>query len=379
MRNTSKKEVLSEFLSNRNTLIELIIVAIIIGIGIEFLSSSLFDIIAPNYKNLLFLLLGTLMCLSALVFFFVKFFGVKNIQKEIKGFFIINKESNEIVSIDNYDFASHLKRNIEAAILEDMAIKIDWEDSSFKYDSTVEKRERGMKIINEMVEYFILETISTHLSYFFNRDDIDKSKLVKLSRNDIPSSILLSNQFLELFSKPMEQRAAFKTEKKPENKNKDKTGKIVACYSNGAIYQHFDLILPKDSTIDKDKNGYIVVATKRFILKYKSKFVGFNTNCPIKYEEYYLGLTDFRRYSTFQIDIDFEFNLKFGALLKQSGWDIYNWVDSLLETLDKKISKREYFEKINWNKAYVIIKSLKKDSSKTQQIQTHYTARIDEN
>lgn len=359
MTEINKEKILNRFLSNRRNLVELIIVAIILGFGIEFLSSSLFEKITASHKNLCFFIVGILMCLISLGFFFCKFFGVKKISKKIEGFLIIDKENNEIISIDNYDFAWTLDRNLKVAIAENEAIKIDWENSSFKYDVAKEKRQKGMDLINELTEYYILETMSTHLTDFFNRSDIDKSQLVELNRNDIPS-ILLSNQFLELFSKPMEQRAAFK-EKGIGDENNKSTRKIVASYTKDAMFQHFDFILPKNSKVSKDRDGYIVISTKRLTLKYKSKFAGFSFVCPIGYEEYYLGLKkDYRKYSTYEVDIDLEFELKFGSLLMRNGWETYNWVDSLLAKIEKKISKKEYFAKIDWDKAYVIIKSTKK-------------------
>ncbi len=358
MADIKQKKVLSEFLSNRGNLIELIVVAIILGTGIEFLSSSLYAKININHKNLYFFIAGVLSCLLSIGFFFVKFFGIKKVNKNIKGFLIIDREKNEIISIDNYDYARTLERNLKAAIAEDKAIKIDWEDVSFKYDTTKEKRQKGLRIINELTEYYILETMSTHLTDFFNLNNIDKGQLIELNRNDIPS-ILLSNQFLELFSKPMEQRAAFKEERKSENGDKKPIGKVVASFSKGAIFQHFDFILPKDSQITKDKDGYIIIKTKRLTLKYKSKFAGMGSVCPLGYEEYYLNLKDHRKYATYQVDIELEFELKFGALLMRNGWDTYNWVDSLLEKIEKEISKKEYFDKIDWDKAYVIIKATK--------------------
>jgi hypothetical protein len=358
MKNTKQKRVLSEFLSNRGNLIELIIVAIILGIGIEFISSSLYDKITINHKNLYFFIAGILFCFFSIGYFFSKFFGIKKVNKNIKGFLIIDKENNEIVSIDNYDYARTIERNLKAATSEDKAIKMDWDDSSFRYDATKEKRQKKFRIINELTEYYVLETMSTHLTDFFNQNNIDKGQLVELSRNDIPT-ILLSNQFLELFSKPMEQRAAFKNEKNIENEDKKPVGKIVASFSNGAIFQHFDFVLPKDSQINKEKDGFIVIKTKRLTLKYKSKFAGAGSVCPIGYQEYYLGIKDHRRYSTYQIDIELEFELKFGALLMRNGWDTYNWVDSLLEKIEKRISKKDYFDRIDWDKAYVIIKSTK--------------------
>lgn len=359
MKEIKQNKILNEFLTNRGNLIEFVIVAIIIGIGINFLSSSIYSMVSICNKDLYFIFTGLILCLLSILFFFNKFFGVKKTHKTITGFLIIDKDINEIVHIDNYDFARTLTRNLKAAITEDKAIKMDWENSSFKYDATQEKKKKGQKIISELTEYYVLETMSTHLTDFFNLNNIDKEQLVELERNDIPS-ILLNNQFLELFSKPMDRRASFK---KTENENSKPAGKVVASFSNGAIFQHFDFVLPKNSQITKDKNGYIEIKTKRLTLKYKTFFAGMGTVSPLGYEEHYLNLTDRKKFSTYRVDIELEFEIHFGTLLLKNGWNYYNWVDSLLEKLENKISKSAYFDRIDWDKAFVIIKTTKDRNS----------------
>jgi hypothetical protein len=49
-----ENKILNKFLLNRENFIEIIIVAIILGIGIEFISSSLYSKIDLPHKNLYF-------------------------------------------------------------------------------------------------------------------------------------------------------------------------------------------------------------------------------------------------------------------------------------------------------------------------------------
>ena len=357
MSTNKQKSILNDFLSNRGDLIELIIVAIALGLGIEFLASALYNKATIQNKDTYFLAIGLIISISCIGFFFIKFFSNKKISKQIKAFIIINIDSNQIISIDNYDFARTLERDLKAATTEDRAIEMDWNDASFNYDAPKAKREKAYKIINELTEYYILETISTHLTDFFNKDTIRKEEIMELSRNDIPS-ILLSNQFLELFSKPIEQRAVFKENEKPNKNTKKPIGRVIAIYSKGAIFQHFDLKLPKNSNISKDKEGFITIKTKRLSLKFKSRFSGMGTILPMGFEKYYLDIEDRIKNHSYEINIDFEFELNFGSLLLRNGWNYYNWVDSLLAKIEDKTSKNKYFKKISWNKAYATIKAI---------------------
>ena len=73
---------------------------------------------------------------------------------------------------------------------------------------------KGHQLIIEATEYYVLEKLSSHLTDYFNRPHFDEQELHTFARNDIPD-VLLSNRFLELFSKPMEDRPLFSTEDSP--------------------------------------------------------------------------------------------------------------------------------------------------------------------
>lgn len=162
MKESSQKKVLKEFLNNRGSLIEIIIVAIILGIGIEFLS---------------------------ITYFSLSFRGQKS-NEGIDSFILIDTIKKSIVPITNYDYLNRISRDLDSATVEDEALKIDWEESISQDNKSKDKEQKFTSLINQLTEYYILETISTHLTDFFNGSKLDKDQIVEFDRNDIPAILL---------------------------------------------------------------------------------------------------------------------------------------------------------------------------------------------
>ncbi|MBU0711198.1 hypothetical protein KKA87_04650 [bacterium] len=353
-----KNKVIKDFLNKRRNQTEFILIALSLCLGLVLLC----NVSSYNHNDTFSIITGLILCSLSIYYFIIKISVVKN-KKNIKGFIIIDNENNEIIPIENYDYVNNISRNLKSAIIEDNAIKIELENAGFKSGSDKEKKQKGIKIINELTEYYILNTISTHLTDYFNNNKIEKEKLVEFSRNDIPL-ILLNNRFLELFSKPIDKRPIFKKHGfksdrliiiKDSNKNLVSVKKV--SQSNIFRFQSFKIVLPEDSKITKDLDGSIVIENKRIILKFKTIFEG-NTVLPIGFEKYFLDLHDIFRYDAFQVNIIFEFKLKFGAVFLINRLDF--WINSLIDKIEKKISKEKYFNKIEWDKTFVILKSLEK-------------------
>lgn len=350
----NKNYFLQSILNNRKSFIELIAAAIIIGFGVSLAASSLLEYCDFKNKNLLLLCTGILLFLMGLGYFVVKLFGEKSFSKTLDGFFIVNFIKKEVVSIDSHDYSYELNKILNCGFSEDKALKKIWDNINFKQKD--KSFNDFLKIINEATEYYLLEKLSTHLTDFFNNKKYDKKELVEYERNDIPD-IFLKNRFLELFSKPMEQREAFVSEKL-ETTNDDSLGAIVTNFSNGAMYSRFDMTLPKNSKLQRNKDGSISIITDRFTIKLRTIISGSNTYIPWEFCKIYLGI-DYENYcaliSTYELDITF----KFGSLFKTMGWHYYDWIDSFIVSLEENFEEDYFFKsKIEWSKAYTILKPL---------------------
>lgn len=357
-------EFLQNILNNKKNLIELVAAAIAIGLGVNFIASSLFDFFDFKNKNLTFLLIGILLTLIGFIYYLNKFFGRKKFSKNINGFFILDKKNAKIIDIDNYDYANKLANNLKYAFTEDAALRNTWKKIDF--DDIFKKNRQFLKIINEASEYYLLEKLSTHLSVYFNDSKFNNDELTEYERNDIPD-VLLKNRFLELFSKPMEQRESFISDEEIDgvfeykrNGKKKSVGKIVSSFRNGVMYSHFDLKLPKNSKLKRNSDNSISLITERFTINLKTIISGLNTYIPSEYEEHYLGLSYSSDLSAFISTYEIEVNFHMRSIFKTNSWQYYEWIDSFINQIENDISQKHYFkEKIEWEKTYPIIKMLK--------------------
>lgn len=354
-----KIEFLSNILTTRKNVIEFIAGAILVGFGVEFIAGSIYGHFNFHHKNLFFLVIGIILSLIGLIFFILKLLGDKRVIKEIDGFLVIDKSNKSVINIDSYDFADEMSRNIESAFHEDAGLKKIWSKTEFQIEKRSDNYQEVLKIINEAAEYYLLEKLSTHLSEYFNSEGHDKNQIVEHERNDIPD-ILLRNRFLELFSKPMEHRAAFLPDnEEAKEEDDDNRGIIVASFSNGAMFSRFDLTLPKDSKVKRNSDNSISIKTKRFTLNIASITSGVNTYIPWEFCEYYLKLKNPQDLSELIITFRIEIIFHFGSFFRTIGWQYYQWIDSFLNELVENFEQEYYFKtKIDWDKAFTIIKSI---------------------
>jgi len=355
----NKTGFLKEILNNRRSLLELISAAVLIGFGIELIAASIYGHFNFNHKNSIFFFVGFSFLIVGFIYFITNFFGKKTFSKELTGFFILDRIKKEIVSIDSYDFSKKLVEHLDTAFSEDLALKKIW--GNLKFDAVYHNdiKDDFLKIINEASEYYLLEKLSGHLSQFFADFGYEANEIEEYERNDIPD-ILLKNRFLELFSKPMEQRVAFIPDELVEKQEEENPQeKVVACFADGAMFMNFELILPKNSRVKRNIDNSISIITPRFTLKLNSITDGSATFIPWEFCKRYLGLTSFFNLSELVVQFKIDITFHFGSLFKTMGWRYYNWIDSFVVELEKDFSKEYYFKnKIEWDKAYTIIKCL---------------------
>lgn len=353
-------DFLENILSTRKKILEFIAGAILVGFGVEFITNSVFSHFECYHKSILFLIIGLILIFVGLIFFILKIFGVKNYKKDINGFLLINKKEKTAINIDSYDFSQKMSDYIKYAFNEDPGLKKIWTTTEFQVEKRTDKYKEVLKIINEAAEYYLLNSLSIHLLEFFNNEGYDLTQIKEYQRLDIPD-VLLKNRFLELFSKPMEQRAAFLPDEEATNNDsiEDDENIIVGSYSNGAMFSRFDLNLPRNSKIKRNSDNSISIDTKRFTLRISSVTDGGNTYIPWEFCKLYLNLSNILDISMLDITFKVQITFHFGAFFRTAGWQYYEWIDSFISRLIKDFEKEYYLnEKIAWNKAYPIIKCI---------------------
>ncbi len=356
--------MVTRLLDNRKLLLELIIAAVLLSLSINLISSSILDLkwISP----LCAFVLASILAVICTTYFVARLLWFRTHTYTFRGFIIFHSKKNEVADTPRYDYGHDLHNYMQAAFAENAAIKRMWDkepvDKGFHHDKETGKVShrigKGHQLVIEATEYYILENLSTHLTDYFNRPDFDKQNLHTFARNDIPD-VLLSNRFLELFSKPMEERTLFSAEDGAPSHG----GEVVMAMGNGgAFYSRFDLTLPKGARIWRSKSNAIVIDTDRFALTIDVDFGGFGTVIPYKYQRHILGL-DPHECHDFQISVRFTVAFKFASLFLPSGWGYYRWIESFMESFESKFSEDRHFMDIGWESALTLIEYHEKQKS----------------
>jgi hypothetical protein len=373
----NKTGILDLTLSKRTDLIKLLLAACILAMG----TSLIANFLTNYFKNSMFvtLLLGGGLILLIAIYFFCIIIREAEKEIEIKGLIAIEKKNNKVRPILRYKFSENLSDTMDAVFLENEALKSNWEED-FKKQETEKKsqskveqptenenlkekkedtgyfaivrliedikdkeKKKSDKILEEIVEYMIIQQLSTHLSSYFN--NYGQDKLIKeYTRTDFPE-ILLQNRVVNMLSTPFEDRAIFV--KAGMNRNPPK-GEIVSIFGNdGSRFTRFDLVLPIGSTIKRPEAGVLTVENNRIFLQIEIHYKGFGAVLPKGFEQNYLGL-EMRELDTKKMNIILKYKIKPLALFYRSRWNYHNWVDSFADRLIEFFSFDNFVDNVNW-------------------------------
>jgi hypothetical protein len=262
-------------------------------------------------------------------------------------------KTHEVVPIDRYEFATKTAEYFRAVAAENKALAKAWADNPLsEIDLDVKHlraRKRGSpaaKLAREALEYFVLNQLSLHLSgHFQNNPLIDDAEIVEVGRRDIPS-VLLENRFLELFSRPMADREAFLH----SGGHVDEEKVVWQSGKDGAIFDHFELILPRGTTVARADADTILVQTRRFSMSIQSVFEGFGAVFPPQFGHLYLG-PGFNDADAYQINLEIHVRFRWWSLLTATGWEYYRWLDSFLDRVAQEFSFDRFLRDIAWDAA----------------------------
>lgn len=355
-----KVKIIQSLQQEKENTKQLILTSVFLAIGVDSLTAGLLSKLGLDLQANLSVVVGIILIIVAIIYYL--FYGISKLDKEAKfeGFVIYESKTKEIVPVNRYEVSEDMVRYLRAAFIENKAMKTLWDKEPIdKFRLIGGKKGEIAKAITpdsgalfiELIEYCVIEQLSLHLSAYFNNSGL--KDIVELSRSDVPD-ILLDNRFMKLFSEDMQNRELF-----IEDFNKDNSptnGKIVSAYhSSGAVFNEFDLILPKKSKVKRISKNQILIETNMFSLSIMCLFEGFGTVLPEGFEKNYIGLPNDRRFNTYQFDVEISIKFKFCSFFLPSKWSYYNWADDFIGRIDEYLSSETYFQRINWEAASTII------------------------
>jgi len=346
-----KSSIVEGIVISRKNVIEIIVVAILLAFGVNFISGWI-----EGSGSFYGAFVGFLLLLGS-VLYLITYRLFRSGNRTYEAFFIHNKKKNEIIPIPRYDFGESLHDYLHAAFTENPVIKKHWNREPLG------EGQESVKLVSEAVEYFVLSKLSTHLTDYFSDESFRKKNLKVYERKDIPD-ILSKNRFLELFSRPMRDRLPFMDDSFDELEN----GEIVSAYNpSGEIYEKFELVLPQKSTVQRREDYKVEIDTKKLKITITVRFEGYGATLPRGFDQYYLGIDNFSDIIEYAVGVDFQISTGFWATLTPMGWKYHGWIDSFLEEIENDVSKDAFLDRIGWESAFTILQWLDRKQAKKEE------------
>jgi hypothetical protein len=366
---------LSGILTERNSLTNIIIGTIIASLGVNLISESILQMFFFGAHIILIIGIGASL---ASVWYFIRIMTAKRTQvRNYSGFFIVDHVEKKVIPVNRYPYSINLSRYLESACAESQDIRMVLERSIYVPDTTIEiprenideeeieRKERAAakklmatpdrRLILEATEYFVLRMLSTHLTNYFNDEKFKEQNLTKLERKDIPQ-VLLENRFLNLFSKPMEERAAASFEDRYISKSIQ-----GGSGESNTDFRHFHLILPTKAKVSRTGENTCEITTKKFTLRVSILYLGADEHLPADFEKYYLRLQEYYKRSNPSmlkekaIEIEVKVFFRNSIFFSTTGIQYYEWLDSYLDKLEEEFSRPYFFKKIGWDSVSTLL------------------------
>lgn len=369
-----------ELLSRRKDFLQLVVVAALLALGVNLLSTYLssLGLITPLVGGI-----GLMLTAGALLWVLIMTLRDRYVSHEYDAAFLFDSEEKCLIPIPDYGFSEELSMTISAVFSENKGLEQLWlkeplvdhrpppssadktqpgastpdspqrvpvrllrvpaEDTDPTTEPKPTRERRSAGLVREATEYLVLHRLSMHLQDHFGGDP-DEHFVSRYSRRDIPD-LLLQNRVLALLSSPYEDRAALAY----MGENVKPGAQLVMAWGpGGEIYERFELFLPNRTVIRRTPSGELELDSPRLRIRVGVDYQGFTSNePPRKYVEMVLGKNMWQVHGQ-EVKVRFSYAVKTLALLRTSGWEYHEWVDSFAADLEEWVSVSDYLARINW-------------------------------
>ncbi|MBL4800134.1 MAG: hypothetical protein JKY50_22275 [Oleispira sp.] len=192
-------------------------------------------------------------------------------------------------------------------------------------------------------EFIFLKQLSMHLNSYFIHEEIDKSLMQLIPRNDLSKDIL-RNRVLELITRNRKEREAFYDDH-------DADGESILCYAegdDGEVFSRLQLELPSGSILSRLPDNSLKIENSVFEIRYSVRCDATNT---IIASELIQGEYD----SPWLVAAKLEVTVKKHIFLKNDDIQLYQWLDSFIMKFEDYMS----ISKLHKRSSLQLVKILK--------------------
>ena len=206
-----RKEISNKINNQKNENIDLIIITVIVGLGVNILATALINSLPIKYNIYYLLIIG--IALSLFVLFIYIIIKIKSLKTkvEIRSNFIFNNDIKDFIIIPDYIVTNDMQKYIYSLLKESKKFNKKYLNSEYiktgNKESLNKEDDDFKNIINELIEYLILDKLAMTSIDFYNIFD----KISIYNIDNLPSSIK-ENEFLKTFTKEIKKRKEFHRE-----------------------------------------------------------------------------------------------------------------------------------------------------------------------
>lgn len=341
MTKTDRAGLVSDIPELRSSLIEIVLLALGVALGVNLISNAIYSALptwAAVCSGIVIILLPILYVIR------VRFRAVRH-RREIEGFFMYDSEENEAVDVPEYSLAEAVPRYLSAAFAENPALRRQWETEPRLSDWDPPRKGQQVspagRLIQELMEYILLDSLSTSLTDYFN--GAPDNKLATYHRNDLPD-VLLKNRFLELFSRDPADREGF-----GDMGPSEEGWVVVSAYNaTGGHYNQFQLKLPSDSKMRRADDGSIEITGRAMTVRLSVEYRNYSAGAASWLAGPYID-GDVNTLRALQVNFWIDVTVKRRIFLRNDEMHYLRWVEEVLERLEYDLSGSAFLKRINWD------------------------------
>lgn len=330
-------------------IIEIILITILISLGINLISSSIF--VLDSTKNIIIMIIGIILCISVVIYYLKTKVKSMNIDKTIDGNIILNVKNKQICKSLEYHSSYSMGDYINAIMLEKPEIRKKYNDSLKKIENFIENESRlkdnyFVYLIESAIEYKILNLFTDYIP--LNDKNI---KIIDLE--NAPDSIL-NNVFIKILSEDYKNRNIFDNYKEEILEDSE----LFSLRSDeGFIYNKFKIAIPKKAKLLKKDNS-LTITSKIFKLT-----IDWNTSnfcSPFSDMAFYNFFSTDTEIDIDDIEVPYYINIKVEytllSMFSKKANNYYLWIKFIVNQLIDVFDFNECLKKNNWN----LIKNINK-------------------
>lgn len=353
---------ISDFLKRRSQFIELLMVAVILALGVNLASGGIAEIYRDSPRVILSV--GVVLMVACLCAVVSRGWTSTERSVSLTGCLLFRGRTDEQVAVPGYELSESICRFFSWAFKENSALKVQWDLGRPHLQITDKRSEasgEARRLLEEAVEYWVLKACADHLSTYFARYK-GHPQVAALKREQIPD-VLLSNRFLELFSRPMKERAAFVPKTEEERRFQEESERLAAGEDGepaftaawnfgGEYYEYFRMVLPKGTRVTRDGSGCVCIVTPRLTIRISIKVDGRTEELPTRFLQWYVGESARDVYCARRVTIRLSAKIHASGAFRSGGWEFYEWYDSFVESLQAGAEFKSFLTRLGWQSAY---------------------------